>query len=65
MGRKRECKSCIFFKYVIEKLQSTSLTTSLMYDGWCEEDEEERDSAEPICEKFIPRARKIRRKYWL
>ena len=56
MGRKRECKSCIFFKYVIE-LQSTSLTTS-MYDGWCEEDEEERDSDEPICEKFIPRARK-------
>ena len=47
--------------YVIEKLQSTSLTTSLMYDGWCEE-EEERDSDEPICEKFIPRARKNRSK---
>ena len=56
MGRKRECKSCIFFKYVIEKLQSTS------YDGWCDEEEEERDSDEPICEKFIPRARKNRSK---
>lgn len=54
MGRHRICKSCIFFIDKDEAQERMSPKSREIYDGWCEELEEERDYDERICDHFIP-----------
>ena len=64
MGRHRQCKGCIYFlegNRAAEKLPDIE-NYPLLYDGWCEEHEEERDHDEQICDWYIPRPKEKPRK---
>jgi hypothetical protein len=48
MPRKRQCSSCLYYMKIPKNLRNKSV----VFDGWCQHYEEERDRDEQICEAY-------------
>jgi len=60
MSRRKQCSTCLMFLPSHKVSDEILEKMSLLYDGWCFENREERDFDEEVCECYKPQINRIK-----